>query len=262
MRRDLEARVRGAQPVRQVAGDARSGSQQEEPETPPRTHRRDRLDQVHAGHRLPKVAPLPASRPHHASSVGEAERCPLEHSSEISVVLRAHHKLRVDRGDEVRAIAIDQLLDPLQGRGRLQTVDAHSQDPGDVRHDRYLKVVLQMGTKRPTVAVDINPATRAVVTGTETFTREVCRRLPTASPGVTWRFLASRPGIGLGLDVMVLPFRRAWSQVRLPLALGSDRPDLLFVPAHVIPFAWLGPSLTVVHDLAFEVYPEAYGAVD
>ena len=119
-----------------------------------------------------------------------------------------------------------------------------------------------MGTKRPVVAVDINPATRAVVTGTETFTREVCRRLPTASPDVRWRFLASRPGIGLGLDVMVLPFRRAWSQVRLPLALGSDRPDLLFVPAHVIPFAWLGPSLTVVHDLAFEVYPEAYGAVE
>lgn len=117
-----------------------------------------------------------------------------------------------------------------------------------------------MGTKRATVAVDINPATRPIVTGTETFTRELCRRLPAASPEVRWRFYASRPGSGgLGVDVMVLPFRRSWSQVRLPIALASEHPDLLFVPGHVIPFAWLGRSVTVVHDLAFEIHPEAYG---
>jgi glycosyltransferase involved in cell wall biosynthesis len=117
-----------------------------------------------------------------------------------------------------------------------------------------------MATKRATVAVDINPATRPIVTGTETFTREVCRRLPAASPDVRWRFYASRPPAGgLGVDVMVLPFRRGWSQLRLPAALASDHPDLLFVPGHVIPFGWLGRSVTVVHDLAFEIYPEAYG---
>ncbi len=117
-----------------------------------------------------------------------------------------------------------------------------------------------MATKRATVAVDINPATRPIVTGTETFTREVCRRLPAAGPDVNWRFYASRPGAaGLGIDVMVLPFRRGWSQLRLPVALASDHPDLLFVPGHVIPFGWLGRSVTVVHDLAFEVYPEVYG---
>ena len=82
------------------------------------------------------------------------------------------------------------------------------------------------------VAVDINPATRAVVTGTEKFTREVCRRLPAAAPELRWRFLASRPKTGLGVDVLVVPQRRLWSQLRLPLALFPERPDLLFVPAH------------------------------
>ena len=57
---------------------------------------------------------------------------------------------------------------------------------------------------------------------------------------------------------MVLPFRRLWSQVRLPIALAAEHPDLLFVPGHVIPFAWAGRSLTVVHDLAFKRHPEAY----
>jgi len=113
-----------------------------------------------------------------------------------------------------------------------------------------------------TVAVDINPATRAVMTGTEVYTRELCSRLEAAAPELGWRFFASRPRAGLGVDVVVIPFRRLWTQVRLPLALASNRPDLLFIPAHAIPFAWPGRALTVVHDLAFERHPNAYSATE
>jgi glycosyltransferase involved in cell wall biosynthesis len=111
-----------------------------------------------------------------------------------------------------------------------------------------------------TVAVDLNPATREIATGTEIFAREVGSRLQAAAPELRWRFFASRPRSGLGVDVMVTPFPRLWSQVRLPLALTRHRPDLLFVPAHAVPFAWTGRALTVVHDLAFERYPSAYTA--
>jgi glycosyltransferase involved in cell wall biosynthesis len=111
-----------------------------------------------------------------------------------------------------------------------------------------------------TVAVDINPATRAVRTGTEVYTREVCARLGAAAPELRLRFYASRPRAGLGVDVTVLPFPRLWSQVRLPLALARVRPDLVFVPAHALPFAWPGKVLTVVHDLAFERHPGAYSS--
>jgi glycosyltransferase involved in cell wall biosynthesis len=113
-------------------------------------------------------------------------------------------------------------------------------------------------TRSLTIAVDINPATRPVVTGTEIFTQEVCRRLPAAAPEMRWRFFAARPRRGLGVDVVVVPFRRLWSQVRLPITLAAERPDVLFVPAHAVPFAWPGRAITVVHDLAFERHPEAY----
>src|ERR1700694_5160656 len=116
--------------------------------------------------------------------------------------------------------------------------------------------------KFKTVAVDINPATRCGMTGTEMYTREVCSRLPAAAPELRWRFFASRPRAAVGVDVVVIPLRRLWSQVRLPLALATERPDLLFVPAHAIPFAWPGKALTVVHDLAFERYPDAYAAAE
>ncbi|GAC1504757.1 MAG: glycosyltransferase family 1 protein [Candidatus Dormibacteraceae bacterium] len=116
--------------------------------------------------------------------------------------------------------------------------------------------------RRKKVAVDVNPATRAVMTGTEVYTREVCSRLEAAAPDLCWRFFASRPRVGVGVDVMVIPFRRLWSQVRLPIALASERPELLFVPAHAVPFAWPGKALTVVHDLAFERHPHAYSAAE
>src|SRR6267378_1444755 len=126
----------------------------------------------------------------------------------------------------------------------------------------FIGVIIIRRLQTKMVAVDLNPATREVVTGTEIFAREVGSRLEAAAPELRWRFFASRPRAGLGIDVTVTPFPRLWSQVRLPLALTRQRPDLLFVPAHAIPFAWVGKALTVVHDLAFERHPNAYTSAE
>src|SRR5581483_5426163 len=112
-----------------------------------------------------------------------------------------------------------------------------------------------------TVAVDANPLTRAVATGTELYARELARRLPGTIADVDWVFYASRPAAAATAapDLTVMPMRRLWSQVRLPVELRRRRPDLFFAPAHVVPFAWRGPALTTVHDLAYERFPAAYG---
>jgi glycosyltransferase involved in cell wall biosynthesis len=111
-----------------------------------------------------------------------------------------------------------------------------------------------------TVAVDANPAARAAHTGTEAYAREVARRLPAAAPDLRFVFYASRPGDVDGVDLTVLPGRRLWSQGRLCRELWRRRPDLFFAPSHVVPFLAPGVTLTVVHDLAFERFPAAYGA--
>lgn len=111
-----------------------------------------------------------------------------------------------------------------------------------------------------TVAVDANPLTRPVHTGTELYARELATRLPAALDGVDVVFYASRPApTGVAApDLTVLPMRRLWSQLRLPVELRRRRPDLFFAPSHVVPFLWSGPALTTVHDLAFERFPSAY----
>jgi len=110
---------------------------------------------------------------------------------------------------------------------------------------------------RATVAVDANPATRKIVTGTEVFAREVARRLPALAPDLDWRFYAGNRA-DVGVELTVLPFRRLWTQVRLPLELARSRPAILLTLAHVVPEACPVPALQVIHDLAYERFPEAY----
>jgi glycosyltransferase involved in cell wall biosynthesis len=154
------------------------------------------------------------------------------------------------------AALIDELRDPIHCRVHIQAIDSHAEDSGLV----HRLIIIRRLTK--TVAVDLNPATREVVTGTEVFAREVGSRLRDAAPDLHWRFFASRARAGVGVDLTVVPFPRLWSQVRLPLALARSRADLLFVPSHAVPFAWPGKALTVVHDLAFERHPDAYSTTE
>ncbi|MEA2628206.1 MAG: hypothetical protein QOJ10_666, partial [Chloroflexota bacterium] len=197
-------------------------------------------------------AALPPGRPHDAAAIRKAEVGGLEHARKLAVDSRPHHELRVDGGHQVVAARVHELSDPLERRIHVQAIDSHAEHSGLV----HRLIIIRRLAK--TVAVDLNPATREVVTGTEVFAREVGSRLQSAAPELRWRFFASRARAGLGVDLTVVPFPRLWSQVRLPLALARLHADLLFVPSHAVPFAWPGKALTVVHDLAFERYPHAY----
>jgi glycosyltransferase involved in cell wall biosynthesis len=262
---DLELGELNFEPRRQLGRNPRPGAKQEQSPTTPRAEDRQLRDQIHARDRSRHITALPSRGPNDARSVGEAEIGGLEHACELPIVVRAHHELGVDRRDEMVAAALDELLDPRQRRGHVHAVDSNPEHAGLIHrrtlsertcrlHGDWLNVHQRMAR----IAVDVNPATREVATGTEVYTKEVGSRLARVAPDLEWTFFASRPAPGLGFDVLVVPFKRLWSQVRLPVALAATHPDLLFVPAHSVPFAWTGRALTVVHDLAFERHPEAY----
>ena len=62
------------------------------------------------------------------------------------------------------------------------------------------------------------------------------------------------------VKVLRWPPRRLWTQVRLAAAVWRDKPDVLFVPAHVLPH-WLPVktrTVTTIHDVAAARFPQAY----
>lgn len=126
------------------------------------------------------------------------------------------------------------------------------------------------------IGIDASRALRARRTGTERYSLEIIRHLlalPEAAAH-TWRLYAqSEPPPGLlpertpgaespNVGWRVLPGRRVWTHRALASEITRDRPDVLFVPAHVLPLvlppSHLPPSVVTVHDLGYHVFPDSH----
>lgn len=129
MRGDLESPKLCAQSRGKLGRHAGSSAEQEERETAPHTHGRQRPDQVDTGDRSIQLASLPPGGPHHTGAVGKAQVRRLEHLPELGVFLRVHNELRVDGGDLVMPAKDHELLDAIEGSAHVEAVHPHPQDP-------------------------------------------------------------------------------------------------------------------------------------
>ncbi len=125
------------------------------------------------------------------------------------------------------------------------------------------------------IGIDASRALRARPTGTERYSMEIIRhllRLPEAARH-RWRLYSDvEPGHDLHdefvapgrVDVtwQVLPGRRLWTHHTLAREVLARPPDLLFVPAHVVPLRWppqrLPPTVVTIHDLGYHFFPQAH----
>jgi glycosyltransferase involved in cell wall biosynthesis len=125
------------------------------------------------------------------------------------------------------------------------------------------------------IAIDASRALRARRTGTERYALEIIRHLlalPDAA-AYHWRLYVDEapPSAFFGppaphVSVVCLPRQRLWTHRALARALRQAPPGLLFVPAHVVPFApaclWRGracpPSVVTIHDLGYHRFPQAH----
>lgn len=125
------------------------------------------------------------------------------------------------------------------------------------------------------IGIDASRALRARRTGTERYALEIIinlLQLPAAAEH-SWRlycdatpapaFFELDDGRSAGnVQVRVLPSRRLWTHRTLAREVLADSPDVLFVPAHVIPFVLppsrLPPAVVTIHDLGYRLFPQAH----
>ncbi|MGH2521266.1 MAG: glycosyltransferase family 4 protein [Anaerolineales bacterium] len=112
------------------------------------------------------------------------------------------------------------------------------------------------------IGVDASRAAAARRTGTESYARYLTQALLNQAPEHEFiLYFRDRPVPGLftrGAS-RVIPFPRLWTHARLSLELlAQPRPDVLFVPAHVLPLIHPLPSVVTVHDLGYRYFPEAH----
>ena len=132
------------------------------------------------------------------------------------------------------------------------------------------------------IGIDASRALRARRTGTERYSLEIIRhllQLPDAQAH-HWRlytditlppgsFVAATPTPNgatsnqiATFESCVLPRQRLWTHRALAREVVRRPPDVLFVPAHVLPFVQpvrrLPPSVVTIHDLGYHHFPQAH----
>ena len=116
------------------------------------------------------------------------------------------------------------------------------------------------------VGIDASRATVARRTGTESYALHLLRAMLAHPPAETVSlYFRDEPAPGLfpdsaGVTPRVIPFPRLWTHLRLAadLAVRRPRPDVLFVPAHVVPVVCPVPAVVTVHDLGYRHFPDAH----
>jgi glycosyltransferase involved in cell wall biosynthesis len=115
------------------------------------------------------------------------------------------------------------------------------------------------------VGVDASRATTEGRTGTEVYSLSLLRELIVQSAGRRLRFYFRQaeqvglfPDEGVGWEARVIPFPRLWTHIRLSLEMLVAPPDVLFVPAHVVPLMRPRGTVVSVHDLGYLHYPQMH----
>jgi glycosyltransferase involved in cell wall biosynthesis len=114
------------------------------------------------------------------------------------------------------------------------------------------------------IAIDASRAVKAQPTGTELYSARLIEYLAKLDEENTYYLYspspppADFPKLPANFKWKIIPFRRLWTQLRLSWAMLLDKPDVLVVPSHVIPLYAPAKVVTTVHDIAYEVFPDAY----
>ena len=121
----------------------------------------------------------------------------------------------------------------------------------------------QSGETRFLVGIDASRSVSAQPTGTELYSRYLIEALLDRAPDrFSFRLYFNQPPQSAFSNqhsaLKVIPFPRLWTHLRLSTEMLLHRPDLLFVPAHVLPIIHPRRSIVTVHDLGYLYFPEAH----
>ena len=125
------------------------------------------------------------------------------------------------------------------------------------------------------IGIDASRVTAVRRTGTENYSLYLIRALlelnsekaKKTSPDTLTLYFNTPPSVDLfpqvsNYELRVMPFARLWTHLRLSTEMVANPPDILFVPAHVLPIRHPRRSVVTIHDLGYLYYPETHPTLD
>src|SRR5688572_960512 len=120
------------------------------------------------------------------------------------------------------------------------------------------------------IGIDASRATVQQRTGTEGYSYHILRGLIEQGAEHTFRlYFRDAPSPDLlpdasNFDIRIIGQKRLWTHVGLGPTVRRERPDVLFVPSHVVPWPDTGsvPSVVTTHDLGYLHYPDKHPLIE
>jgi glycosyltransferase involved in cell wall biosynthesis len=116
------------------------------------------------------------------------------------------------------------------------------------------------------IGIDASRSVAQKRTGTENYSLNLISHLLALQSEHCYRLYFNRPPTCEfripNSEFRIMPFPRLWTHLRLSWEMARRPPDLLFVPAHVLPIVHPRCSVVTVHDLGYLYYPEAHRLLD
>jgi len=115
------------------------------------------------------------------------------------------------------------------------------------------------------IAIDASRLAVAERTGTERYSYELLAALARVDRRSRYTLYtnglpAALPPLGPNMALCSIPLPRLWTHARLGPALLRARPDVAFIPAHVVPLARPPAAVVTIHDLGYLAFPDAHTA--
>ncbi|MCX6810910.1 MAG: glycosyltransferase family 1 protein [Candidatus Berkelbacteria bacterium] len=114
------------------------------------------------------------------------------------------------------------------------------------------------------IGIDASRAVKKQRTGTENYSRNLIFELAKIDSRnqyilyVGSDYDGSFDNFPKNFLVKIIPNKKYWTQVGLSLEMIKNKPDVLFVPSHILPTISGKRSVVTIHDLAWKYFPEVY----
>ncbi|MEI8060878.1 MAG: glycosyltransferase family 1 protein [Candidatus Berkelbacteria bacterium] len=114
------------------------------------------------------------------------------------------------------------------------------------------------------IGIDASRAVKKQRTGTENYSRNLIFELAQIDGKNQYTLYVGSDYNGCfdnfpkNFSVKIIPNKKYWTQVGLSLEMVKKKPDVLFVPSHMLPTISGKISVITIHDLAWRYFPEVY----
>ena len=121
-----------------------------------------------------------------------------------------------------------------------------------------------------TIGIDASRANKKTKTGTEWYSYNLILELAKLDTKSQY-FLYTKEKLQDKLKelpdnfkekVLKWPPKFLWTMLRLSQEMKKNAPELLFVPAHIIPLVSPAKTITTIHDVGFRRFPHLYSGLE